>query len=317
MYTRREILRAFLGLPVALAACKYGSGTDGMDGRIVGASDNIGHILRDRRKFEVASGDWKAVDTVIVGGGVAGLSAAWKLKREGFDNFLLLELEERAGGTSASGRSDLTAYPWGAHYLPVPFAENTELVELLDEMRLIESRGRAGELEIYEQYLTRDPEERIYHKGRWYEGLYLYAGATDEDLRQLNAFQRELDKWIGWRDQSGKRAFTVPVSECSTDAEVTGLDKLSFADWLKNKGFNSQRLIWYCDYACRDDYGLTFSQTSAWAGLFYFCSRVRDRRGGIAIIHNVPGGQRTLCRSFRCHTGSEPSGCITCGGVDP
>jgi hypothetical protein len=34
-------------------------------------------------------------------------------------------------------------------------------------------------------------------------------------------------------------------------------------------------LIWYCDYACRDDYGLKLEQTSAWAGLFYFCSRVR------------------------------------------
>jgi len=28
------------------------------------------------------------------------------------------------------------------------------------------------------------------------------------------------------------------------------------------------------DYGCRDDYGLTIDQTSAWAGLFYFCSRV-------------------------------------------
>jgi hypothetical protein len=29
------------------------------------------------------------------------------------------------------------------------------------------------------------------------------------------------------------------------------------------------------NYACRDDYGLKFDQTSAWAGLFYFCSRIR------------------------------------------
>ena len=276
MLTRREILKAFLGLPVALAACKTPSPGSAMDGRIVGASNDVGHILRERRKFEVAQDAWKTVDTVIVGGGIAGLSAAWKLKREGFDDFLLLELEERAGGTSASGRSDLTPYPWGAHYLPVPFAENKELVDLLDEMSLVESKDETGELVIPEQYLTRDPEERIYHKGRWYEGLYLYAGATDEDLRQLGEFQRELNKWIAWKDAEGNRAFTVPVSACSTDAEVTALDKISFAEWLKNKGFNSERLIWYCDYACRDDYGLTLSQTSAWAGMFYFCSRVSE-----------------------------------------
>lgn len=274
MYTRREILRAFLGLPIALAACKSPSRTDAIDGRIVGASSEVGHILRERRKFEVPQDAWKDVNTVIVGAGIAGLSAAWSLKRKGFNDFLLLELEERAGGTSASGTSDLVSYPWGAHYLPVPFKENTELVDLLDEMRLIESRDEAGGLVVPEQYLTRDPEERIYHKGRWYEGLYLFAGATEEDLRQYNAFYAEVGKWINWRDSDGKRAFTVPVSECSTDAAVTDLDTISFGQWLAEKGFNSDRLIWYCNYATRDDYGLTLSQTSAWAGLFYFCSRV-------------------------------------------
>ncbi|MCO6511303.1 MAG: FAD-dependent oxidoreductase [Aridibacter famidurans] len=267
-------MRAFLGLPIALAACKSASRTDAIDGRIVGASHDVGHILRDRRKFEVSADSWSDVNTVIVGGGIAGLSAAWNLKRKGFNDFLLLELEERAGGTSASGSSDLTAYPWGAHYLPVPFAQNTELVELLDEMNLVESRDASGEIVVPEQFLTRDPEERIYHKGRWYEGLYLYAGATEEDLRQYNAFYAEVGKWINWRDPEGRRAFTVPVSSCSTDAEATALDRISFAEWLRNKGFNSERLIWYCDYACRDDYGLTLGQTSAWAGLFYFCSRV-------------------------------------------
>ncbi len=274
MFTRREILKAFVGLPLALSACRNSASTPELEGRIVGASDRVGHILRERRKFEVARDAWDTAGTAIIGGGIAGLSAAWKLKKEGFDDFVLLELEERSGGTSVSGRNDLTAYPWGAHYLPVPFAENKELVGLLDEIRLIESRNDEGELQIYEQYLTRDPEERIYHKGRWYEGLYLYAGASDEDLRQLSAFQKELDKWVAWRDPGGKRAFTVPVSSCSTDEEVTRLDKISFREWLNEKGLNSERLIWYCDYACRDDYGLTLSQTSAWAGLFYFCSRV-------------------------------------------
>jgi len=71
----------------------------------------------------------------------------------------------------------------------------------------------------------------------------------------------------------------VPIADCSDDVEVTGLDKISFADWLRDLGLTSERLIWYCDYACRDDYGLKLEQTSAWAGLFYFCSRIR--RSGV------------------------------------
>ncbi len=273
MFTRREILKAFVGLPLAIAACKTGVPSNDFDGGIIGASNNVGHILRERRNFEVPENNWKDTKIAIVGGGVAGLTAAWKMKQKGFNDFVLLELENRLGGTSTSSTSNLVKYPWGAHYLPVPFKENTELIELLDEMRLIESRDENDNLVISEQYLTRDPEERIFYKGRWYEGLYLNVGASEKDLSQAKAFQKELDYWIDWRDAEGKRAFVVPVVNCSTDTEVLALDKISFAEWLKQKGFNSERLIWYCDYACRDDYGLQPSQTSAWAGLFYFCSR--------------------------------------------
>ncbi len=274
MFTRREILKSFVGLPLALAACKTGVPKNDFDGEIVGASNNIGHILREKRNFEVAESNWKDAKIAIVGGGIAGLTAAWKLKQKGFDDFVLLELESKIGGTSTSGTSNLVSYPWGAHYLPVPFKENTELVGLLDEMNLIESTDDVGNLIIPEQYLTRDPEERLFYKGRWYEGSYLYAGASEEDLSQFKNFQKELDRWIDWRDLDGKRAFVVPVHKCSTDAEVLELDKISFAEWLVKKGLISERLIWYCDYACRDDYGLRLEQTSAWAGLFYFCSRV-------------------------------------------
>jgi len=66
----------------------------------------------------------------------------------------------------------------------------------------------------------------------------------------------------------------LPVSACSDDAEVTALDRISIAEWLNQRSLNSPRLQWWIEYACRDDYGMTMSQTSAWAGLFYFCSRV-------------------------------------------
>lgn len=274
MFTRREILKAFVGLPLALAACEKGVPINDFDGEIIGASNNVGHILRERRNFEVPENNWKDTKIAIVGGGIAGLTAAWKLEKENFKDFVLLELENKMGGTSASSTSNLVSYPWGAHYLPVPFKENVELVGLLDEMSLVESKDEQGNLIIPEQYLTRDPEERVFYKGRWYEGLYLTAGASKEDLQQLDKFQKELNYWTDWRDAEGKRAFVVPIVNCSNDAEVTQLDKISFAEWLKQKGLNSERLIWYCDYACRDDYGLQLEQTSAWAGLFYFCSRV-------------------------------------------
>src|SRR5262249_54258276 len=47
------------------------------------------------------------------------------------------------------------------------------------------------------------------------------------------------------------------------------------ADWLDRLGFTSPRLRWLGGYACRDDYGTPLDETSAWAGLFYFASRMR------------------------------------------
>ena len=274
--SRRELLAMFLGGPFAMAACReMGTPKRFPEGKIVGQSATLGHILRESRSFEVPPDNWRSVKVAIVGGGIAGLSAGWNLRKAGFDDFVLLELEKDAGGTSISGTGQPVNYPWGAHYLPVPFQENTDLIELLDEMQLTDGRAANGDVVIKEQYLCREPEERLFYKGRWYEGLYLHAGESEEDKRQFAEFQKQIDHWVSWRDAAGKRAFVVPTTSCSRDTEVTDLDKISFAEWLRQNDLTSERLIWYCDYACRDDYGLKLDQTSAWAGLFYFCSRVR------------------------------------------
>ena len=273
-FTRREILAAFLGAPIALAACRRNATPPFPKGEIVGTSDVFGHRLRDGLRVEVPGDAWTNVPIVIVGGGIAGLTAAWQLQKSGFQDFVLLELENAPGGTSRSGSNRVGSFPWGAHYIPAPMKENVALVALLDEMGVLEGKDANGEPVVREQFLCRDPEERVFYKGRWYEGLYLHPGASEEDKQQLVKFNAELDRWITWRDARGRRAFTLPVSACSDDAEVTALDRISIKEWMDQRGLNSPRLAWWVDYACRDDYGLTLDQTSAWAGLFYFCSRV-------------------------------------------
>jgi Flavin containing amine oxidoreductase len=271
---RRELLAAFLGLPVAIAACRENSVPALPPGEIVGASDVFGHRLRDGVRVEVPSDAWSDVPVVIVGGGVAGLSAAWHLQRSGFKDYVLIELEKAPGGTARSGSNRSFSYPWGAHYIPAPMKENTALISLLDEMGVIEGKDKDGEPIVAEQFLCRDPEERIFYKGRWYEGLFLHAGESGEDQQQLEKFNAGMNRWVAWRDAKGRRAFTLPVSACSDDAEVTALDRISMDEWMTQRGFTSPRLRWWVNYACRDDYGMTLDQTSAWAGLFYFCARV-------------------------------------------
>src|SRR5262249_7488912 len=132
--------------------------------------------------------------------------------------------------------------------------------------------------------------------GRWYEGLYLRAGASPEDLAQYDAFNKEIARWVGWRDGRGRRAFTIPVANCSDDAEVTALDKITISEWLDARAFTSPRLRWLIDYACRDDYGMTSDRTSAWAGLFYFASRVAKPGAEAAPLMTWPEGNGRLVR---------------------
>jgi phytoene dehydrogenase-like protein len=273
--TRRDLLAAFLGVPAALATGCRRRVPPLPDGRIVGASLSLGHRLRDALPPRPNADAWQKVPVVIVGGGVSGLSAAWRFLRSGFDQFVLLELEPAIGGTSRAGRDGVVPHPWGAHYLPAPLKDNRALLVLLREMGVVEREDDAGQPLYAEHVLCRDPHERLYCRGQWYEGLYLAAGASDDDLAQRRAFFREVDRWVAWRDGRGRKAFTLPTAAGSDDPEVTALDRLSMAEWLERKRFTSSRLRWLVDYGCRDDYGATPADVSAWAGLFYFASRRR------------------------------------------
>ncbi len=107
-FNRREILAAFLGLPVALAACRRRATPPLPVGEIVGASDVFGHRLRDSQRIDVPADAWERVPVAIVGGGVAGLTAAWRLLKSGFEDFSLIELESAPGGTSRSGSNRIS-----------------------------------------------------------------------------------------------------------------------------------------------------------------------------------------------------------------
>lgn len=240
-------------------------------GELVGPDMALGHWLKggyypEPERFE-------PVSVLVVGGGVAGLSAGWRLAGAGFDDFQVLELELEPGGTSRSSRNHVSAFPWAAHYLPVPDRGNHAVLRLLEASGVLEGFDAKGDPVFAEEATVRAPEERLFAYGQWWEGLYLRAGASPEDERQYHAFFDEVDRWAAYRDKRGRPAFSIPRSRCSDAPEPRALDGLSLAAWLDARGLVSPRLRWLLDYACRDDYGSRLDTTSAWAGLFYFAAR--------------------------------------------
>jgi glycine/D-amino acid oxidase-like deaminating enzyme len=289
-WTRRECL-ALAGAAAGLG-CRRRPELTIPPGEIAGAGAARGHRLRDRGELALPKDAprW-TTEVAIVGAGAAGLCAAWRLIGGGVDELLVVELEDAAGGTARSGRFGELAFPWGAHYVAVPRRDQPAMVRLLSELGAFEGEDAAGEPIAAEALLVRDPEERLYHRGRWTEGLLL-PGGDAEDRRQLRAFEAEVARWAEARDSRGRRAFTLPVSRCSDDAEVAALDRITMAEWMAQRGLVGARLRWWVDYACRDDYGATAAQISAWAGLFYFASRMF--RGASAPLITWPEGNGRL-----------------------
>ncbi len=235
-----------------------------IEGRIVDDSHPRGHRLRQRARL-AAPKQTIRVPVVIVGGGIAGLSAAWRLDKRGFCDFVVLEMESSAGGNSRWGENEVSAYPWGAHYVPLPSAGAPLVRELFEELGVL----RDGVWD--ERHLCHSPQERLFIHGRWQEGLIPDVAATARDREQFRRFHEIV------AEQRASGEFRIPMETGARRA--VELDRISMAEWLRRSGFDSRYLHWYADYACRDDYGARAADTSAWAGLHYFASRDNEEHG--------------------------------------
>ncbi len=255
--SRREFLAAS-GTLAAAALVGCAPKTDRpLAGGFVDDGGARGHRLRDRAPFP-APRRTERVPVVIVGGGIAGLSAAWWLERAGMRDWTLLEMEDHAGGNSRWDENEVTAYPWAAHYVPLPGPRATRVRELFAELGVLKGDTWEETMRAY------SPQERVFRWGRWHEGLEETAADTPAGRAELARFGEEVERLRG----SGE--FTIPSS---LGRRPSALDAVSFARWLDERGFRTPALRWYADYACRDDYGARAADTSAWAGIHYFAAR--------------------------------------------
>jgi phytoene dehydrogenase-like protein len=287
---RRAVLKA-IAAPL-LAGCAPRARARPIEGGIVGGNHARGHRVRGGLRPSAAF--VADVEVAILGGGIAGLSAAWALERAGVRDYVVLELEDVPGGTARSGTGPVTPFPWAAHYVPVPDASNRPLVALLEEVGAVAGRDPDGRPRWAEEVLCREPQERIFFGGQWHEGLYPREGASAADLRQLAAFEADMRRWSAWRDARGARAFTVPRARGSDAPEVRALDLQSMARYMDDRGWTSPRLRWFVEYACRDDFGASLAQTSAFAGVHYFAARLDEGKNEAAEFLTWPEGNGRL-----------------------
>lgn len=240
------------------------------EGALGGADLARGHRLR-QGGFP-APAQVEQADIVVAGGGIAGLAAGWTLAEAGVRDFRLLELEDAVGGNARSGRNAVSAFPLGAHYLPVANREAGALQHMLRRLGMIV--GEKDGAPVYDPYqLCADLQERLLWQGRWQEGLIPRSGLGGEDRGDLAAFERAMADFSARIGRDGKPAFALPIAYSSQDPELLALDRIGFAAWLDARGWRSPVLRAHLRYCIRDDYGCEPEQVSAWAGIHYFAGR--------------------------------------------
>ena len=264
---RRRLLAGLAELAgvAALAGCAPKDALDHIAGGFEGVNLERGHALRDGRDASLPISRTRRTRVVIAGGGVAGLAAARALRQRGQDDFVLFELEDEAGGNSRSTRVGGLDCPIGAHYLPQPGDDASEVQALLEELGLC--RRVAGRWEYDERQLCHSPQERLFLHGHWQDGLLPRDGVGEATRAQYRRFAALVAQ------ASATAAFAIPAQKRPFSASQRALDAMVFNIWLDQQGLDDAYLRWYLNYCCQDDYGAGSARVSAWAGIHYFASR--------------------------------------------
>ena len=180
----------------------------------------------------------------------------------------MLELEDRAGGNSKGGVVGGIGCPLGAHYLPVPSEQAPQAADLCNLLEELGVRQRvSGRWTYDERFLCHSPQERLFFKGNWQDGLLPTQDVSAQTLAQYRQFAQ-------WVENARKRSqWSTPASNSTLAGVDTALTAMTFIAFLDRQGLTDVHLRWYLDYCCRDDYGAGIATVSAWAGIHYFASR--------------------------------------------
>ena len=265
--------RTFLGtIPALLASgCAPRGAPPLPPGELLGTRHPLGHRLRDASL--PAPTEERRSEVVIVGAGIGGLSASWRLLRAGFTGFELIEMEAQPGGNSRWGENAVSAFPWGAHYVTLPSRESRAVRRLLADLGVLQGDPESAVPRYDERYLCFAPQERLYYRGSWHEGLVQPDRDGRHGRQEWQRFLGRMEVLRRARGSDGRRAFAVPMELSSRDPRWRALDTVSMRDWLHSEGYVEETVHWGVNYACRDDFGCSYDQVSAWAGIHYFAGR--------------------------------------------
>lgn len=194
--------------------------------------------------------------TVIVGGGIAGTTAAYQLRNQ---EFLLLELSNQLGGTSGVGSHNGIQFSQGAHYdLAYPESYGPEVLQLLEELHIIqyEPWKKSWGFAENQNLIPYHRKQRCYTHHATRKEVITGGPLKDKFVALIQSF-------------SGK--MNLPSRLISED--LRHLNNQTFSSFIASQIPMNEEMKLQLDYHMRDDYGGSSDQVSALAGIAYFACR--------------------------------------------
>lgn len=242
-----------------------------------GENNEICHSVIDGTKFQKVP-TTNAFDVVVIGSGVSGLTAAYKLK----DKFSLkvIEKENRIGGAASRGNwrgiyySRATADTGPSYEINYEGKKINFLEPLFKELN-IPWRKVADPTDAFiaENHLTLDPFHRT-----------VSSSSKDEQ-----AFE---NAWNLIGDLQKKYGNPVIPPEANSSG-WTELDKKSFRKVFENSG---EYFLRFLERYSSSTFGASASEISAFAGLYYLSRELQDRFA-------CPGGNACVSEAMAARLG--------------
>jgi protoporphyrinogen oxidase len=202
------------------------------------------------------SGNDLSTETLIVGGGVAGLSAACAIKDK---DFILCELSDTLGGSSSATEYNGNKFSQGAHYdLSYPLGYGEEVIGLLEDLDIVSYQdwSKSWSFKDRQHIIFHKSKNRCYDHGQFRHDVLTESASKNEFLNLMQPYL-------------GKMHLPTRLIEDN----LRHLDQVTFKNYLESNMVVPVDLMDQLDYHMKDDYGAGSEVVSALAGIHYFMCR--------------------------------------------
>jgi protoporphyrinogen oxidase len=256
------------------------------------------HKLRDGESWSFPAASGTTYDCVVIGAGISGLTAAWRLRAVGHDSILVLDKDDPAGGLSRSDGGN-PLYSQATAYTVYPYNDN--LYDLYFDLGIVTGQDSEGSAIVDPKYIVAAPANNVYMDGKWYEDAW-EAGMdalplSPKALTDLKAFREDMKTWYDFVGTDGLTGFDTPSDASTADADVRALDEISLSEYVAQKGWDPA-VSQFWDYYSRSAFGTTHEKLSAWAAINFLGSE-------FSPTLTQPGGNAYIAKMLTAKIGAE------------